>query len=65
MRMVFGSLGASLSRDLVLDGMDGSTAEEALARGVDPQKVWDAVWVTAELEDKYRFPHRIDRPKPQ
>lgn len=60
MRAVFGPLGPSLAQDLVLEGMGGRTAEEALAHGVAPQKVWDAVWVTAELEEHQRFPHRRD-----
>lgn len=61
LREVFGSYGFSLAADLVLDGMDQRTADQALADGVDPQLVWDAICRTAELPESIRFPHRADK----
>lgn len=63
MREAFGALGPSLTTDLVLDGLNGRTAEQALAEGVAPQLVWEAVCVTAELPEEKRFPHRAERRK--
>lgn len=60
MREVFGPLGPSLAADLVLEGMDDRTADEALAQGRDPQEVWDAVCTTAQLPEEQRFPHRAE-----
>ncbi len=56
-------LGPSLAADLVLEGLQGRTAEQALADGVAPQQVWEAVYVTAELPQEKRFPHRAERRK--
>lgn len=61
MRDAFGPGGPSLTSDLVLEGMDGRTAQEALEAGIAPQVVWEAVWVTAELDEALRFPHRANR----
>lgn len=58
LRAVFGSSGPSLAVDLVLEGLGGRTAQEALDDGVDPQRVWDAVCVTTDLPEEQRFPHR-------
>lgn len=58
---VFGMLGPSLTVDLVLEGMDGRTGQQALDAGVDPQKVWDAVCETTELPEEKRFPHRAEK----
>jgi len=60
-REAFGSLGPSLAADLVLDGLGERTAEQALADGVAPQLVWDALCRTAELPEEKRFPHRAER----
>lgn len=61
MQEVFGSLGPSLTVDLVLEGMAGRTAQQALDHGVDPQRVWDAMCVTSDLPNEKRFPHRAPR----
>lgn len=63
LRDAFGALGPSLASDLVLDGLN-QTSEEALAAGIDPQVVWDALCQTAELPVEQRFPHRADRRRP-
>lgn len=65
MREVFGAGGPSFTSDLVLEGMDGRTAEEALDGGVAPALVWEAVWTTAELDESLRFPHRAERRRPR
>lgn len=65
MREVFGPLGPSLASDLVLEGLGERTAAEALADGVAPQAVWDAVCRTTELPEHQRFPHRAERRRPQ
>ena len=59
-REAFGSLGPSLAADLVLDGLGERTAEQALADGVAPQLVWDALCRTTELPEEKRFPHRAE-----
>lgn len=64
LRTVFGSSGPSLAVDLVLEGLGGRTAQEALDDGVEPQHVWDAVCATTDLPAEQRFPHRQERRKP-
>lgn len=40
----FGQLtGSALLRELVLDDLDGKTADEAIAAGVPPRRVWLAL----------------------
>lgn len=63
LREVFGSYGFSLAADLVLDGMNERTADQALADGVDPQLVWEAICRTTDLPESLQFPHRADKNK--
>lgn len=65
MRQAFGPLGPSLAADLVLEGLQGRTADQALAEGVAPQAVWDAVCRTTDLPEGQRFPHRAERRGPR
>lgn len=37
------SYARTLARDLVLDGLDDRTAEQALAAGQTPRRVWEAL----------------------
>lgn len=37
------SYARNLARDLVLDGLDDRTAEQALAAGQTPRRVWEAM----------------------
>ena len=47
------ALGAGYARhwasQVVLRGLDGRTATEALAAGTSPKEVWAAVWEALEL----------------
>lgn len=47
---VFGRYGASLLRDLVLTSLDGRTGEDALAQGVPPRLVWEAICRAQEMD---------------
>ncbi|MCC3283966.1 MULTISPECIES: DUF3046 domain-containing protein [Arthrobacter] len=44
-----------LASDLVLTGLGGKTASEALARGVEPKRVWLAVCDIQEVPDERRL----------
>jgi hypothetical protein len=48
-RHLGGAYASSWARDVVLDGLDGRTAERALADGVATGVVWRAVARTLEL----------------
>lgn len=63
MRQAFGALGPSLTQDLVLEGLQDRTAQQALDDGVDPQLIWDAVCFSTDLPATQRFPHRADPKK--
>ncbi|MFH5822539.1 DUF3046 domain-containing protein [Georgenia sp. AZ-5] len=52
--------GRSLAEDLVLAGAGGRTAAQALADGVPPREVWDAMCDEMELDDATRWRHRRD-----
>lgn len=56
----FGSYGASVCADLVLSALGGRTPDEALADGLAPQRVWDALCDALDLSEEQRFPHRRD-----
>ena len=47
------ALGASYARTwasmFVMRELDGRTADEALAAGIPPKEVWEAVWRTLDL----------------
>lgn len=55
----FGSYGRSLAEDLVLGGI-GRTSVQALAEGVPPRAVWDALCDEMELDEATRWRHRRD-----
>ncbi|WP_188780637.1 DUF3046 domain-containing protein [Marmoricola endophyticus] len=52
------ALGSSYSRvwasQQVLPGLEGRTVSQALDAGVDPKRVWRAVWDRLELPDRER-----------
>ncbi|WP_341360603.1 DUF3046 domain-containing protein [Georgenia sp. M64] len=50
--------GRSVAEDLVLASVGGRTAARALADGVPPRTVWDAVCDEMELDDATRWRHR-------
>ncbi|MEE6280281.1 DUF3046 domain-containing protein [Georgenia sunbinii] len=50
--------GRTLSTELVLLPLGNRTAEQALADGVAPQEVWDAVCREMELDERVRWRHR-------
>lgn len=50
-------LGRSLARDLVLSAI-GATAEEALAQGVSPQLVWQALCDETGASPEQRWVYR-------
>jgi len=52
--------GRSVAEDLVLSGVGGRTAVQALADGVPPRVVWDAVCDEMNLDEATRWRHRID-----
>ncbi|NLI19533.1 MAG: DUF3046 domain-containing protein [Actinomycetales bacterium] len=53
----------AIMNDLVLPGI-GSTPAQALAAGIDPQRVWDAVCLELRLPEEERYPHRQERHRP-
>lgn len=59
----FGAYGRSLAADLVLTRL-GRTGVRALADGVAPRDVWDALCDEMELDEATRWRHRRD-PKEQ
>ncbi|MDR2254304.1 MAG: DUF3046 domain-containing protein [Bifidobacteriaceae bacterium] len=48
----------SLAADLVIGALGSRTAADALAAGVAPRLVWDAVCDAMELDDSVRWRHR-------
>ncbi|GAA4423630.1 hypothetical protein GCM10023169_19520 [Georgenia halophila] len=56
--------GRSVAEDLVLPGAGGRTAAAALAEGVPPRQVWDAVCDEMQLDESTRWLHRIDPDDP-
>ena len=55
---VYGSAyGRSLVKDLVLGGL-GRTAEEALAAGESPRRVWDALCDETQASEAQRWVYR-------
>ena len=56
MQAQFGPLRApSVARDHVFSALEGRTADEALAAGVDPKAVWFAVCDDFDVADALRF----------
>jgi hypothetical protein len=55
--------GRTLVAELVLVPLGNRTPEQALAAGVPPQEVWDAVCEEMELDERVRWRHRgtLDR----
>jgi len=55
MRAQFGdAYAASVAKDYVLDGVGGRTAEQALADGVDPKHIWQAVCAAFDVPEHKR-----------
>ncbi|TRW45032.1 DUF3046 domain-containing protein [Georgenia yuyongxinii] len=52
--------GRSLAADLVLTGVGGRTAAQALDAGVAPREVWAALCDEMEVDDATRWRHRRD-----
>ncbi|TGO05897.1 hypothetical protein SERN_0089 [Serinibacter arcticus] len=44
----------------MMSGLDGRTADEALAAGVPPREVWEAVCDATGQDDTARWLHRED-----
>ena len=55
--------GRSVAEDLVLPGVGGRTAAQALAAGVEPRAVWHALCDELELDDAARWRHRVEPPR--
>lgn len=51
----FGSRGAALVADLVLPGVGGHTAREALQAGTPARDVWLALCIEADVPDARRY----------
>lgn len=52
--------GRSLAQDLVLVDLGNVTAQEALAAGVSPLKIWKAIVLAMDLPESFVYLHRID-----
>ncbi len=50
--------GRTLAAELVLLPLGNRTPDQALAAGVPPREVWDAVCVEMDLDEKVRWRHR-------
>ncbi|PFG19352.1 DUF3046 domain-containing protein [Serinibacter salmoneus] len=58
---VFGPVYArSLASDLVIGGLDGRTAQQALDGGEPPRAVWEAVCEATGQDEAVRYLHRQD-----
>lgn len=55
MRAQFGdAYAASVAKDYVLTDLDGRTAEQALADGVEPKLIWQAICTAFEVPEHRR-----------
>jgi len=60
----FGAVYAkSLAADLVIGALGSRTAAEALAAGVPPRQVWDAICGVMELPEATRWAYREEAKK--
>ncbi|GMA31759.1 hypothetical protein GCM10025875_17510 [Litorihabitans aurantiacus] len=55
----------SLAGDLVISALDGRTPEQALAGGVAPREVWEAVCEATGQPDAVRWLHRAEPGRPR
>jgi hypothetical protein len=53
----------SLAQDLVMGALGERTANEALAAGVDPREVWEALCTAMDVPESARWAHRQPKPK--
>jgi len=51
----FGARAAMLTADLVLDGLGGRTADQALDAGVPPREIWLALCAETDVPDGRRY----------
>ncbi|SED86442.1 DUF3046 domain-containing protein [Ruania alba] len=58
MQDIFGAYAASLAEDLVLAPLGSRTANQALADGESPGRVWAAICEVNELPESVRWHHR-------
>lgn len=58
MQDTFGAYGPSLAKDMVLGPLGGRTAEQALADGEPPRRVWAAICEVNDLPEHIRWHHR-------
>lgn len=55
MREQFGeTYSASVAKDFVLADLGGRTAEQALAAGVDPKIIWQAICASFDVPERRR-----------
>lgn len=58
MQDIFGAYASSLAEDMVLAPLGSKTANQALAEGAPPGRVWEAICTVNELGDEARWHHR-------
>ncbi|GAB3604291.1 DUF3046 domain-containing protein [Microbacterium aureliae] len=51
----FGPRASSLLADLILTAVGGRTAAEAMAAGIPPRDIWDALCVEADVPAERRY----------
>lgn len=56
------SYGEVVVRDLAVRGLEHLTAEQALADGVPPQRVWAALCEEMDVPEVRRVPSRLPEP---
>lgn len=59
----FGVTGDVLLRDLVIPALGNQTPLQALAAGVSPRSVWDALCVEMDVPAAERVPVRLPQPR--
>ncbi len=58
----FGSgYAASLARDHVFGALGGRTAQEALAGGIPPRQVWEAIIADFDIPPERHFGREVER----
>ncbi|MFV0427525.1 MAG: DUF3046 domain-containing protein [Beutenbergiaceae bacterium] len=63
MEAAFGRRASSVDADLVLADLDGRTPQQALADGIAPRMVWEAICQACDLGSDLRWHHRRQQPR--